>query len=599
MNNSGSPEEKYQRRIAQLEDRLKVLQRWKNLLGWARLFIVVIGTLVTWLVWPSMFTPIPFLALFLVALRYDLRNRDAIRHQERLLEINRQELRYLAHAFTQQPDGSEFGNRDHAYAEDLDIFGKASLYQYINRAASEQGRQRLAAWLKAPASTDLIISRQHAVRELRSMTEWRQDMQAYGAGSEVRISTEESIRGWISEESRFMGKPIWRVARVIVPLCAFSVLALYLFDIIHLPAFLFLLVPFVIIAFFTSLLVSPAYQGLNRVSPALETLAMSIGCIESASFKDPLLVSLQDRCRRGGDQASVRIHRLRKILDRFDYRMNPLVYIPLSIFLLWDLQVVLQLEGWKSENRQDSGDWFDVLAEMEALSSVGTLSFNHPTWFFPDLDNRVPGIRATQLAHPLIEPARAVANDFSTSGEAQITLVTGSNMAGKSTFLRSVGVNMVLACMGAPVCARSMTLAPMQVMSSMRIRDNLEESTSTFYAELKKLKSIIDAVNQHEPVFILLDEILRGTNSQDRQAGSIALIRQLIRRRATGIIATHDLELAALEREYPGSLHNYHFDVRVSGTEMYFDYILRPGICSSMNASLLMQKIGIDFSGDR
>jgi DNA mismatch repair ATPase MutS len=205
-----------------------------------------------------------------------------------------------------------------------------------------------------------------------------------------------------------------------------------------------------------------------------------------------------------------------------------------------------------------------------------------------------PECTATALAHPLIDPARSVSNDFSTQGPAQITLVTGSNMAGKSTFLRSVGVNMVLAFMGAPVCAGSMRLSPFRIMSSMRIKDNLEESTSTFYAELKKLKSIIDAVNAHEPAFILLDEILRGTNSHDRQTGAIALVRQLIRQQAIGIIATHDLELAALEKEYPGSLHNYHFDVKVSGTEMYFDYLLKPGICRSMNASLLMQKIGIE-----
>jgi DNA mismatch repair ATPase MutS len=197
----------------------------------------------------------------------------------------------------------------------------------------------------------------------------------------------------------------------------------------------------------------------------------------------------------------------------------------------------------------------------------------------------------------LIDPARSVSNDFSTQGKAQVTLVTGSNMAGKSTFLRSVGVNMVLAFMGAPVCAGAMRVSPFRVMTSMRIKDNLEESTSTFYAELKKLKSIIDAVNAHEPVFILLDEILRGTNSRDRQTGAIALVRQLIRQQATGIIATHDLELAALEMEYPGSLHNCHFDVQVTGTEMYFDYTLKPGICQSMNASLLMQKIGIEISG--
>jgi len=235
--------------------------------------------------------------------------------------------------------------------------------------------------------------------------------------------------------------------------------------------------------------------------------------------------------------------------------------------------------------------WFGALEQFEALTSLGTLCFNHPSWVFP-VTAAEPCLIANGLGHPLILPDRMVRNDFATSGFAQVNIITGSNMAGKSTFLRSVGVNMVLGSMGAPVNASSMTFSPIPVMSSMRIKDNLEESTSTFYAELKKLKAIIDRVQRREPVFILLDEVLRGTNSADRHTGSKALVRQLLADQAMAIVATHDLELATLASDLPG-IHNYHFDVQVQGEELFFDYKLRPGICTSLNASILMKKIGI------
>jgi DNA mismatch repair ATPase MutS len=269
--------------------------------------------------------------------------------------------------------------------------------------------------------------------------------------------------------------------------------------------------------------------------------------------------------------------------------------VPLNIFLAWDLQQVFALERWKKNHKGDADAWFDVLGQMEMLNSLGTLAFNHPHWSFPELQEFDPLFEGKELRHPLIPPQKSVANDFSIRGKGRVAIVTGSNMAGKSTFLRTVGVNMVLACAGAPVCARGLRMTPMQVMSSMRIMDNLEESTSTFYAELKKLGAIIEAVKQKRPVFILLDEMLRGTNSQDRQTGSMALVRQLIREQAIGIVATHDLGLAAMEKEFPGAVTNHHFDVQVSEGEMYFDYTLKSGVCTSMNASLLMRKIGISL----
>jgi hypothetical protein len=381
------------------------------------------------------------------------------------------------------------------------------------------------------------------------------------------------------------------VLRYLFPVIALSTLAAYIVDFITYPQFMLALVLFFLVAFSITRKVLPIYSRLNKIAGEVDTLAKSISLINKLKSGDPLLNTLQT----GTSNASTSIHQLHKIFARFDYRLNPLVYIPLNIFLLWDLQQVLQLEKWKEDNTQDVGTWFRTLAAFEALSSIATLTFNHPNWSFPELNTTEPEFTAVGLGHPLIDPKKSVVNSFTTRGKAKVSIITGSNMAGKSTFLRSVGVNLVLAGMGAPVYASSLKVSPLKVMSSMRVKDNLEESTSTFYAELKKLKGIIDAVKRKDPVFILLDEILRGTNSHDRHAGSSALIKQLIQEDATGIIATHDLELASLEKERPDAIHNFHFDVQVNGPELYFDYTLKTGICQSFNASILMKKIGIEI----
>jgi DNA mismatch repair ATPase MutS len=286
---------------------------------------------------------------------------------------------------------------------------------------------------------------------------------------------------------------------------------------------------------------------------------------------------------------------LDRLLNRFDFRLNVFIFIPLNAFLLWDLWQMHGLNQWRERNRKGVTQWMDALGTMEALGSLALLHFNRPDWCFPEIGEGSFEYAAKGLGHPLIPEGKRVANDFEARGQGQLELVTGSNMAGKSTFLRTAGVNMVLAMAGAPVCASSCRVSKASVVSSMRIADNLEDSTSTFYAELKKLRSIIDKVKRHEPVFILLDEILRGTNSRDRLTGSRALVRQLVREGAVGIIATHDLELANMAEELPGHVHNYYFDVQFHGNELDFDYTLRKGICTTKNAEVLMRQIGIEL----
>jgi DNA mismatch repair ATPase MutS len=341
--------------------------------------------------------------------------------------------------------------------------------------------------------------------------------------------------------------------------------------------------------------VSPIHQQLSKVADELSTLSSSIFRIEEEKFESPLLKKWQSVFLQKNSRASADILRIKKILDKLDLRYNLVLSLPLNLLLLWNLQQILDLEKWKESEQNNINDWFDTLANFEALNSFGVLYFNEPEWIFPEIHAEYFSIEGKEIGHPLIPEEKRVNNYIDIPSNAELMLVTGSNMAGKSTYLRSIGVNVVLAMAGAPVCARYFSVSHVQLMTSMRITDNLEESTSTFYAELKKLKTIIEKVNAEEKVFILLDEILRGTNSLDRHTGSKALIKQLIKKKTAAIIATHDLELANLKEDFFQNILNYHFDVQVSNDELYFDYRLKPGICNSLNASILMKKIGIEI----
>jgi DNA mismatch repair ATPase MutS len=338
------------------------------------------------------------------------------------------------------------------------------------------------------------------------------------------------------------------------------------------------------------------YAHLNGMVGETQTLTQIVKWIEDKEFSSPLLVGLQNSVRVDGAKASDQLKSLREILNRFDLRLNVFVFVLLNSFLLWDVRQMIDLNKWRINNKEKLSIWYKLVGEFEVLNSLATLHFNQPAWVFPKLVNQHFTLEGDDIGHPLLPTAQRVTSSFYLNGEGKVALVTGSNMAGKSTFLRSLGVNIILAQMGAPVCATSLILSPVHLMSSMRIADNLAENTSTFYAELKKLKTIIEAVNRHEHLFILLDEILRGTNSLDRHTGSEALIRQLIKEKAVAVIATHDVALSTLKDAYPSAIENYHFDVQVEGEELYFDYKLKEGVCTSLNASILMRKIGIEMS---
>lgn len=589
----------YNQRVSDLETDRKLRKNKQAIIAWLR-FGCVVGMAAAlfyhkdtgWAL--ALLLCTACLATFLRLLVLTARNNDFIHNIDLLLVINRQELDIAGGVYANLADGSVYTPPLHDYAQDLDIFGPGSLYQYTNRTTSEQGQQTYSAWLLNPAHSDLIIQRQQAAKELSPLYHWRQQLHAYGLDHVVTIITQRKMERWLRQPLQFLA-PSWKFIRVFLPaIILVASLLTIITDWIPTPVFYGFAFIFFIISSAISRKVQPIYTDLDKVVQEISTLAKILAWVESAFWTSPALTQLQNVLTRDHN-ASTEVRQLNRILERMELRLNPFLFIFLNTFLCWDLQQVLALEKWKRRNMQQVDRWFQALGDIEALSTVATLYFNHPFWCIPTLTTHPGVIAATDLGHPLIPVKQRVTSNFTSSGTPQIALVTGSNMAGKSTFLRSIGVNMVLGMMGAPVCASALTVTPMRVISSMRVTDNLQENTSTFYAELKKLKYIIEAVHRHEMVFLLLDEILRGTNSLDRQVGSKALIRQLIKEHAAGMLATHDLELAEMVDTYREAITNYHFDVQVENEELFFDYKLKKGVCKSLNASILMKKIGIDL----
>lgn len=594
------PQEFYQNRLTELNTQLKKLKQRKSSFAWLRLGSIAAIVFAFYLLWSLgivyvVTATVLLLFIFTRLIYADLKNQAKIEHASKLINISENELKCFAGDYYDFETGAEHIPKEHPYSNDLDIFGRASIFQYINRTTSEPGSRRLADYLKSPASIDDISKRQIATKELSTKITWVQDLMAEGKKNKITFSTKKRLEDWVKEPPVFSKFRPWKWLRYVLPAIILSVVTLYIFDEVVDTVFYLTLLIFAVIAYQINKVVAPVHEALSKVADELSTLSNSISSIEMEQFDSPLLKDLQSVFLEKNKKASEDILQIKKILDKLDLRYNLVISLPLNLLLLWNLQQVLDLEKWKAGQQNNLNGWFDTLADFEALNSFGILYFNHPDWILPTILPEYFSINGKEIGHPLIPIEKRVDNFIDIPTNAELMLVTGSNMAGKSTYLRSIGVNIVLAMAGAPVCARSFSVSHVQLISSMRITDNLEESTSTFYAELKKLKTIIEKVNAGESVFILLDEILRGTNSLDRHTGSKALIKQLIKKKAAAIIATHDLELANLKEEFSENILNYHFDVQVSNDELYFDYMLKPGICNSLNASILMKKIGIEL----
>lgn len=596
-----SPKKIYEQEKSWHELSLKKLKKKQSLLGWIRLGIIIVAGVLAFYAFNSSLllgtiSVVFGIAIFLAVVSVDTDNNKKITQLKILVNINEYELDSLIGLYDDKYDGAEFLPAVHDYAHDLDLFGKSSLYQLVNRASTEQGRALLGDNFLTSLPVEEINSRHEAIKELAPQYQWRQQLQVILKQVPLTVDTEKRVEGWIENPGRAFKHPAWKGFITVYSIIAIAIAIAAVLGYIAASIFFFLFILFLVFATSLGRKAFEINAYLSGIVKEVEVMYHLMKWIEDKKFSSAHLQNLQRSVSGGEEKAYVRIKQLKSLLDRFDLRLNWMLFLFLNGFLLWDVRQIIALNEWKNRNRKQLPGWYKLIAEMEVLTSLATVHFNYPEWTIPNFSSEHFTLKAQDLGHPLIQQRQRVNSDFSLVGQAKVALVTGSNMAGKSTFLRSLGVNIVLAQMGAPVCARAFTVSLNKLMSSMRIADNLAENTSTFYAELKKLKTIIEAVNRHEPVFILLDEILRGTNSLDKHTGSEALIRQLIKQKAVAVLATHDVELAKLENEFPGSLENYHFDVQVEGEELYFDYKLKHGVCTSLNASILMKKIGIEIA---
>ncbi|MBC6990809.1 MutS-related protein [Hymenobacter sp. BT491] len=530
---------------------------------------------------------------FLLLVRWHSKVGYLREHYRLLAQLNRDELARLEGKLTQFDAGTRYLTVEHPYAADLDVFGSHSLYQLLNRATSRLGHDWLAGWLLAATPPAGIVERQAAVAELAPDLAWQQEWQTRARHFPKQDADPRHFTAWLQQPDFFIGKGWLKICLLVLPPLIAVSLGLWLLGFSAWPV----LVPILLInainyTFRQSIQEYSQHSAAMR--DALRAYHDQLALFEARTWQSSLLLRLHRTLHAAaGSSASLLIGQLSRIAGQFSLQHSPLVGVVANNLILWDLHCMWRLERWKSRLQGRLDVMLEVGAEVEALVSLAGFQFANPAYVVPEISTAALEVTAEALAHPLIFASERISNNFSTIGVGRTAVVTGSNMSGKSTFLRTVGLNMVLAQAGAVVSAHRMRVSPAQVYTAMRTQDNLAESTSSFYAELKRLRLLLELTATGQPVFYMLDEILKGTNSRDRHRGARALIRQLHQRPASGLISTHDLELAAMETELPGFVTNFSFNSTIEGDEILFDYRLTPGVCRSFNASKLMQLMGI------
>jgi MutS domain V/MutS domain III len=500
--------------------------------------------------------------------------------------------------------GEEFDEEHHPYAGDFDLFGRGSLFELISLAVTRAGRTRLATWLKRPERDAAEIrSRQEAVRELRENVALREDV-AVSARAVSRDVEAAHLDAWAAMPAmQFAG---WeRMAMLALPAIALVLIGMSIPDLsarlvnathdaavappLRMPLWPLTLTILAIIAVHRLLAprVAPIVSAVERAEPALALLAQLLARIERETFSSARLTAASDHLRGAAEE----IERLRRLVSLLDARRNQF-FAPIAGLLLWTPNLAVAIERWRLRSGARVGQWIETVGEIESLASLASFAFEHPDFAMPEIV--AAGFDAKALGHPLIPAGRRVTNDLTLTGELRLLVVSGSNMSGKSTMMRSVGIAAVLALAGGVVCARSLRIGPMAVGASIRINDSLQEGASRFYAEILRIRQILQMAATEEAMLFLLDEVLAGTNSHDRRIGAEAIVRGLIERGAIGMVSTHDLALAQIADELVPRAANVHFEDHLEGDRVVFDYRMRPGVVTKSNALALMRSVGIE-----
>ncbi len=602
---SADPHVEYSGRLASARGNLSRLDGRHRTFGYAKL-IVGLTTLVIAL-WLLKYHP-HYIAFFLVTAAFyvvlAILHERVIRARQRYSRIIAFYERGLARLDDRWPgtgnSGDQYLKPDHPYARDLDLFGRGSLFELLCTASTPSGQQTLANWLLAPASPNEILARQAAVAELRNCLDFREDLAIAGEG--IRSIRPEALAAWGMSQPAIQPGIMRMAAPVLAALWIAGMLAWGIWglgDIALLISFVNLGVSYLSRAraeraaalFFAK--DESTTASTDEAADDLKLLSAVLGQVERQSFSSPKLQELQAALMTGGIAPSRAIARLSLLMEYLDSGHNWILRV-LDPFIFWTMQFTFAIEAWRRQFGPAIGTWLAALGEIEALSSLAGYAYENPEDVFPEFADHAPVFDATGFTHPLLPRAHAVRNDLALSHQLQLIIISGPNMAGKSTFVRAVGVNAVLAQCGAPVRAQKLVMSPLAVSASICVLDSLQGGVSRFYAEITRLKQIADLAKGPAPVLFLLDELFSGTNSHDRRIGTESMVRNLVGRGAIGMVTTHDLALTQIAESMGTSAANFHFEDHLTNGELHFDYRLCPGIVQTSNALQLMRSIGLE-----
>lgn len=556
-----------------------------------RLVLFVAAVFGVYMLHQSMNTTIGVIVLSLAVFLFLVSRHANINYKKEkllaLIKINETELQVLDRNFHKLPDGGEFKNPLHHFSQDIDLFGKGSFYQYLNRTVLPQGSEQLAAIFTENNIYD-ILEKQNAIRELAQLPDWRQEFSAIA--SLVKTETPyDAIVKWLENYKPFLSKTmkilpyifgsislLGIIGYFVIPLSIFVLLALFI-------------VGLVITGFYVKN-INKLANDTGKIQTTFHQYQKLILEIENIEFQSSLLKEKRETILNDTIKTSKIVHEFSRILGALDQRNNMLFGIFANGFLLWDIYQSYKIETWISEHGKKVQHWFETIAFFDAYNSLANFAYNHPNYVFPELTDNASILNSKGAGHPLLNPEKSILNDIQINKE-QFFIITGANMAGKSTFLRTVSLQIVMANIGLPVCAKAVEYAPIKLITSMRTTDSLTDDESYFFSELKRLRFVVDEIKT-DRYFIVLDEILKGTNSTDKAIGSRKFVEKLISSKATGIIATHDLSLCEAANDLP-QVRNHYFDAEIINDELHFDYKFKAGICQNMNASFLLKKMEI------
>ncbi len=595
------PQNFYSTQIEKLNILIRKSKKKQKIIYWLRAIVFISGTYTTILAFNKLdnYYGYFFMLFSIIILLFLSKITQNINKKIYFLEIlknqSENEKKAINYDFSNFDTGEEYIDTKHNFSYDLDIFGESSIFQILNRANTKKGKDKLANLLQNPyLEKTKIIKNQQAIKELKNKPDF---VQLFFAQSKLAQQAENkteykaNFNNPTALEGKF-SKKIWKFLLITLPIIYFL-----------LPIVIVLLgLPKNIIVLYTIIMysisgiyikyINKIHNELSKQDKIFKAYSEIIELLEKQDFKSEHLKSLQKKLYSKGKKASKVIKKYSNLLKALDGRLNILFFLIAEPILLWDIQIIRRIEIITKQHIHKFEEWIATIAEFETLASMSTFAFNNPHYTFPQI-SETNFLEAVSIGHPLIKPQKLISNDFKIDKETKAFIITGANMAGKSTFIRTIGVNFILAMTGSVVCAAKMIFKPVSLMSSIRITDSISSEESYFYAELKRLQKIIQTIQKGQTSLIIIDEMLRGTNSIDKHKGSEGLLKKLINYETITFLATHDVELGKLENSFPKKITNYCFEAQLKNDELKFDYKIQKGISKNLNASFLMKKMGI------